>query len=124
MHTLLVDIGCIESECRDRDVDQDGSLKVLVTVRKVQQDFGNRCNVLCPLPDRVRVPFMEDPKTGLVNSFLLDAIRKHLCSTSKRSPIFPPELELINLGMASDMPFPSMQPGIFSETRLKMAENG
>ena len=73
----------------DRDFDQqDGSTKG--PSRILGTSLTSRVVIfLVRLPDRVRVPFMEDPKTGLVNSFLLDAIRKHLCSSSKRSPIAP-----------------------------------
>ena len=83
-------IGCIEAGAwRDLEIETLSSKMEALKVLKVQ-DFGNlSCHFFCPLPDSVRVPFMEDPKTGLVNSFLLNAIRKHLCSTSKRSPVVP-----------------------------------
>lgn len=66
------------------------------------------------LSDRVQVPFMEDPKTGLVNSFLLDAIRKHLghhmSLRIKKQQNMAFFLEA-NRGMADDMLLPSMLPG-------------
>lgn len=49
------------------------------------------------LTDRVQVPFMEDPKTGLVNSFLLDAIRKYgrrYAFTFNVYPYFDPGIHL------------------------------
>lgn len=57
---------------------------------------------------------MEDPKTGLVNSFLLDAIRKHLghhmSLRIKKQQNMAFFLEA-NRGMADDMLLPSMLPG-------------
>jgi len=49
------------------------------------------------LTDRVQVPFMEDPKTGLVNSFLQDAIRKYgrrYAFTFNVYPYFDPGIHL------------------------------